>query len=121
MYFVASAGFFTESYNLFATNVILPCLAYIYWPTETTSIYETKINLVTLTGSIVGQLVFGYLADKYGRRKLYGIELVFVIFGTLGLVQCSTGFGNSMSIVGWLVFWRFFIGVGIGGEHPGHH
>jgi len=119
VFFVASAGFFTESYNLFTTNVILPFLADIYWPEETTSINETKINLVTLTGSIVGQLLFGYLADRFGRRKLYGVELIFVIFGTLGLVQCSTGFGNSMSITGWLVFWRFFIGVGIGGEPGG--
>jgi MFS family permease len=41
-----------------------------------------------------------------------------VIFGTLGLVQCSAGYNGSMSILGWIMFWRFFVGLGIGAEYP---
>lgn len=54
-------------------------------------------------------LIFGWLSDRYGRRKLYGLELIVVIFGTLGLVQSSAGYNGSMSILGWLMFWRFFV------------
>jgi len=118
---VAGSGFFTDSYNLFATNVILPSLAYVYWSDEqlrTNDNHETSINAITLAGSLLGQLIFGYLADQYGRRKLYGLELIVVIFGTLGLAQCSAGFNFSMKIQGWLMFWRFFQGLGIGAEHP---
>jgi MFS transporter, PHS family, inorganic phosphate transporter len=111
---VAGSGFFTESYNLFATNVILPSLAYVYWSTDNSGSHETQINIVTLTGSIVGQLVFGLLADLFGRRKLYGFELIFVIFGTVGLAGSATGYGNSMDIMGWLIYYRFFVGIGIG-------
>jgi MFS family permease len=57
------------------------------------------INAVTLLGSIVGQLLFGYLADRYGRTKLYGIELVLVIVSTIGVATSSFGFGN-MSFLG---------------------
>jgi PHS family inorganic phosphate transporter-like MFS transporter len=103
---------------LFATNVVLPCLSYIYWDGDFASNHETNINLVTLIGSIVGQLTFGVLADLLGRRKLYGFELIFVIFGTVGLAGCGSGFGNSMSIMGWLVYYRFFIGIGVGAEYP---
>jgi PHS family inorganic phosphate transporter-like MFS transporter len=42
-----------------------------------------------------------------------------VIFGTLGMVQCSAGYNNqSMNILGWIMFWRFFVGLGIGAEYP---
>jgi PHS family inorganic phosphate transporter-like MFS transporter len=71
-----------------------------------------------LAGSLLGQLIFGFLADKFGRRKLYGLELIVVIFGTLGLVQSSAGYHGSMKILGWLMFWRFFVGLGIGAEYP---
>jgi PHS family inorganic phosphate transporter-like MFS transporter len=55
------------------------------------------------------------LADKFGRKSLYGVELVLVIFGTIGVVQCSAGYNQkSMDILGWIMFWRFFVGVGIG-------
>ncbi len=103
---------------MFATNVILPSLAYIYWNGDDFGNHESAINLVTLGGSIVGQLVFGLLADLLGRRKLYGFELIFVIFGTVGLAGCGTGFGNSMNIMGWLIYYRFFVGVGVGAEYP---
>ncbi|KAG0648410.1 Inorganic phosphate transporter [Hyphodiscus hymeniophilus] len=99
---VAGSGFFTDSYNLFATNVILPSLAFVYWTNDTNSDHETDINAVTLSGSLLGQLIFGFLADRFGRRKLYGLELIVVIFGTLG----------------WIMFWRFFVGLGIGAEYP---
>jgi MFS transporter, PHS family, inorganic phosphate transporter len=110
---VAGSGFFTDSYNLFSTNVILPSLAFVYWNKDTLADHETAINAITLTGSFVGQLIFGFLTDRYGRKRLYGVELIVVIFGTIGFVQCSAGYNNeSMSILGWIMFWRFFIGLG---------
>ena len=118
VFLVAASGFLTDSYALFATNVILPSLAYIYWPDATDNHPELTINCVTLTGSACGQAFFGYLADRYGRRKLYGVELVIVIFGTLGMAQVSTGTNKSMSILWWIIFWRFFMGLGIGAEYP---
>lgn len=118
VFLVSASGFFTDSYALFATNVILPSLAYLYWPNTTNNHPELTINCVTLGGSMCGQIFFGVLADLYGRRRLYGVELVMVIFATLGMAQASTGLKNSMSIMGWIVFWRFVIGMGIGAEYP---
>ena len=131
VFLVAASGFLTDSYALFATNIILPSLTYIYWPDSTDNRHQLAINCVTLAGSVCGQALFGYLADKYGRRKLYGVELIIVIFGTLGMAQASTGANKSMSILWWIIFWRFFMGLGIGaGSHrcriciyklPSHH
>ncbi|KAK7714860.1 hypothetical protein SLS57_006931 [Botryosphaeria dothidea] len=114
---VAASGFFTDSYNLFTTNVIIQALYFVYWPTEHTTEKEFYINLVTLLGSMVGQLLFGVLADKFGRTRLYGVELVIVIFSTLGVASASEGV-NSMNFLAWLLVWRFMMGVGIGAEYP---
>jgi len=84
---VAATGFFTDSYNLFASNIILPCLAFVYWGSEHEANIEITTNALTLAGSTIGQLMFGFLADKYGRQRLYGVELMIVIFSTIGLVS----------------------------------
>ena len=107
-----------DSYALFATNVILPYLAFVYWPQTTNNKPEYAINCVTLAGSACGQLVFGIVADKLGRRRFYGLELAVVVFATLGMAEASTGMNHSMDIMGWIIFWRFCIGVGIGAEYP---
>jgi MFS transporter, PHS family, inorganic phosphate transporter len=101
--------------------VILPCLTFVYWDACGLQ-HEIWINIATLSGSIVGQLLFGYLADKYGRRSLYGVELWIVIFSTLLIAQSSAGYGDytehdtSMSLFALLLAWRFIMGVGIGAE-----
>lgn len=93
-------------------------LAFVYWDSDPTSSRETAINSATLAGSIIGQIVFGVLADRFGRRKMYGIELMIMVIAVLGLAMSSTGIDGSMRIMSWLVFWRFVAGVGIGAEHP---
>lgn len=40
-------------------------------------LYDSIIKSAASWGNLVGQLYFGYLADKYGRKKMYGIEVIF--------------------------------------------
>ena len=61
--------------DLFASNVILPSLAYVYLGTHDRS-SELVINALTLAGSACGQVSFGLMADVWGRQRLYGVELV---------------------------------------------
>lgn len=110
--FVAGVGFFTDAYDLFALNVVLPILGFVYWGGEIPQSYETALICATLAGTLIGQVLFGVLADMYGRRKMYGLELFVVICATLGVAMSATGEKNSMNIVGWLIFWRFTMGIG---------
>ena len=55
---------------------------------------------------MVGQITFGILADRYGRRKVYGLELVVIIGASLGFATASSGVNNSMSLIAFLIFWR---------------
>jgi MFS transporter, PHS family, inorganic phosphate transporter len=115
---VAGIGFFLDGYTLFASNIALPMLAYVYWPDEVSNIRLTHVNLATLTGTMFGQFVFGVMADKLGRKKMYGIELLLLICSSLGVVMSSEGAEKSMNVFGWLIFWRVMVGIGVGADYP---
>jgi MFS transporter, PHS family, inorganic phosphate transporter len=96
-----------SSYNLFSTNVILASVSFVYWPDYTSPSWPALvINLCTLVGSVFGQLLFGYLADRYGRTQLYGIELILVIVSTIGVATSSYGYSDMsfLAIFTWVGF-----------------
>jgi MFS transporter, PHS family, inorganic phosphate transporter len=93
-------------------------IAYVYWQDDTSSRRTTFINIATLAGTFLGQIMFGFLADKNGRKKMYGAELVLLIVSTLGVTMASTGANNSMSIYAWLIWWRIVTGIGVGADYP---
>jgi MFS transporter, PHS family, inorganic phosphate transporter len=93
-------------------------IAYVYWNQDVSSIRETSINIATLAGTLIGQVLFGVLADKNGRKRMYGVELVVIITATLGVAMCSTGAHHSMSAFAWLIWWRIVVGLGVGADYP---
>lgn len=93
-------------------------LGTVYWKGDVPPKFQLAMNVSTLLGSMIGQVLFGILADIYGRRKMYGLELVVTIFASLGFAMASPGVNDSMSLIGWLVFWRIVMGAGIGADYP---
>ncbi|KAL3474278.1 major facilitator superfamily domain-containing protein [Aspergillus californicus] len=117
---VAGIGFFTDAYAIFSVNMVSPMLGIVYWggAENMPHSYGVALSIATLGGALVGQILFGVAADIWGRRKMYGLELVVLIFTTLGVALASTGAESSMSVIALLVFWRFFMGLGLGGDYP---
>lgn len=66
-----------------------------------------------LVGALVGAFIFGYLADRYGRKKIFFITLLLYSLGTF-----LTGFVDSFYQV---LFFRFITGLGLGGEFSAIH
>lgn len=93
----------------------MPSLAFIYWPAEISTAHATQIRIATLAGVVLGALVLGHLADRVGRRKVQGFGFIITLISTIGTTQASAGFNNAtMSFLGWLLFWRSVLGIGIG-------
>lgn len=114
---VAGIGFFTDAYDIFAVNLIVGMLGLVYWQGgRIPEASDTAIKVSTSGGTVIGQLVFGWLADVVGRRKMYGLELMIIIAATLA--QSVTSNSASINIVGLLIFWRVIMGIGIGGDYP---
>ncbi|KPW46114.1 Major facilitator family transporter [Pseudomonas syringae pv. antirrhini] len=62
-----------------------------------------------IAGAVLGALLFGWLADRLGRRKLFFITLLLYVGAT-----AATAF--SFSVWSFMLF-RFLTGMGIGGEY----
>ena len=78
----------------------------------------TALVCATLAGSILGQILFGILGDLFGRKRMYGLLLLIILWATLGLASSAAGSNGSMEITGWFFVWRFIMGIGVGGDYP---
>ena len=84
-------------------------LGIVYWqhgktPGIIPSTSDTAIKVATSGGTVLGQLGFGYLADVVGRKRMYGLELIIIIFATLA--QALSSPSRAVSITGLIIFWR---------------
>jgi MFS family permease len=61
---------------------------------------------IYVLGACLGALFFGYLTDRFGRKKLFMITLV--------LYLVATAFSSNAA---YFDACRFFTGAGIGGEY----
>ncbi|BFZ53706.1 Inorganic phosphate transporter pho84 [Savitreella phatthalungensis] len=114
---VAGIGFYTDAYDIFAVNFANIMIGYTYYASgKIPSNADTAIKVATSAGTVLGQLIFGFLADHIGRKRMYGIELMIIIGATLGL--SLTAGGRATEIVGIFIFWRVLLGTGVGGDYP---
>ncbi|WP_291998609.1 MFS transporter, partial [Caldivirga sp.] len=83
--FTASMGFFTDAYDLFIIGAVLD----IFRSTQINGFnLQTPILGIPAEGvvassailtAIIGQVLFGWLADYWGRKRIYGVEAVLMV------------------------------------------
>lgn len=64
---------------------------------------------IYVAGAVLGAIVFGGLADRYGRRRLF-----FLTLGLYAAATVASGFAPNFTAFAAL---RFLTGAGIGGEY----
>lgn len=107
MVFTAGIGFFTDAYDLFIIGIVTSILGPI-WHLSTFQV--AILNGAALASAAFGAVFFGFFSDRYGRKKLYGFEVLILFFGAI-LSASATSFS-------WLLLARLIVGFGIGGDYP---
>jgi MFS family permease len=73
-----------------------------------TSAQAGGLASITLLGSAIGGVGFGYIADRYGRARALIYSILFY-----SIFTAATATSHSAAE---LLFWRFLVGLGLGGE-----
>jgi MFS transporter, putative metabolite transport protein len=107
---LAAVGKFFEGFVVFMTGVALPLIAREFGigPAQ-----DGFISAASLFGILIGAVVLGGLSDKFGRKRMFIVEMViFCVF--LALLPVTTSFIP-------LVICLFGIGVALGCDYPTAH
>ncbi|AHC51229.1 MFS transporter [Sulfolobus acidocaldarius SUSAZ] len=123
IWYTAGMGFFTDAYDLLIISYILAVMidAYKYFGFNMAGFTEYLIGSqgTFWTGllassaiwtAIIGQLVFGYIGDRLGRKKVYGVEASLLTAGAL-----LSALSPNLPL---LILFRSIMGLGIGGDYP---
>lgn len=107
---LAAAGKFFEGLVVFMTGVAMPLIANEF---GLGAVEHGVVGAASLAGILVGALLLGGLADQFGRKLMFIVEMVlFIIF--LVLLSLAPSYA-------WLVVFLFGIGLALGCDYPTAH
>jgi len=111
MVVLLSLGGWFEFYDLFFTAYVGPGLVKSGILAQTTGSFFGFSGLgafiaATFAGLFIGTLAFGSLADRFGRRRIFTLSLLWYSAATIVVATQTTATGLNL--------WRLISGVGIG-------
>jgi MFS family permease len=101
----ASLGWMLDAFDVMVYSIVLATLMRAFAMSRTTA---GLLNALTLIASALGGLLFGLLADRFGRRRMLTASILSYSVFTFAC-------GLSTSIFTLAIF-RFLLGLGMGGE-----
>src|SRR6201994_3169125 len=104
---VSGVGFFTDAYDLFVIGIVSTLLK-TQWHLDTGQL--ALLNAVMLGAAFLGALVFGRVADKIGRTRVYWMSAALMVIAAIG-----SALAPSLAV---LIAFRFLLGFGVGGDYP---
>ncbi len=104
---IAGLGWMFDALDVGLLSFIMAALRQDWNLSATETGWIGGINSI---GMALGALMFGLLADRIGRKK------VFIL--TLLTFSVASGLSAASTTLAMLLFLRFFIGLGLGGELP---
>jgi putative MFS transporter len=107
---LAAAGKFFEGLVVFMTGVAMPLIAEEF---HLSRFQHGVVGAASLFGILIGAIALGGLADRYGRKVMFIVEMIiFMVF--LSLLVASPGYYL-------LVLFLFGLGLALGCDYPTAH
>jgi MFS family permease len=101
----AGLGWMLDAFDVMLYSLVLATLIREFGMTKSTA---GLLNTLTLVASAIGSLIFGVLADRFGRRRMLSLSIL-----TYSVFTFACGFSTTIAM---LAVFRFFLGLGMGGE-----
>lgn len=101
----AALGWMLDAFDVLLYSIVLATLMREFSMAKSTA---GLLNTITLLGSAIGSVVFGLMADRFGRRRMLSFSIA-----AYSLFTFACGFSGSVTMLAVL---RFFVGLGMGGE-----
>ncbi|KAI3400344.1 hypothetical protein diail_3361 [Diaporthe ilicicola] len=111
------AGLFSDGYINNVIGSVTTVLALQYGDLYKNSTAKQYVSDIAFAGTVVGQLAFGWLADHWSRTNSLLVSTIILVVFT-ALAAASYYRGETVGMFNILAAWRFFVGIGIGGEYP---
>lgn len=111
-----------EWYDFAVFGAMTPILSQLFFPTISKMAATLATFAVFATGFIarpIGGMIFGYIGDKWGRKKAVLMTITLMVFATsiIGLLPTYNTAGIYATM--FLVLMRVFQGLSCSGEHTG--
>lgn len=110
IWLLASAGKFFEGMVVFMTGVALPLIVREF---GLGAMEKGAVSAATLLGILIGASALGGLADYYGRKKMFIVEMVLFAVCLVALV-----FSSNLAV---LIIFLFGMGLALGCDYPTAH
>ncbi|ANS73273.1 MFS transporter [Paenibacillus yonginensis] len=104
---LALAGVFVDAYDFTSIGI---GTAQLQEQFGLSAVELGSLTAIMAVGSLLGAIFGGYYTDKFGRNKMFLIDLFLMVFAAFG-AALSPNFG-------WLVFFRLLMGIGVGLDIP---
>lgn len=104
---IAGVGWLFDALDVGILSFVIAALAVEWNLTPTEMGWIGSINSI---GMAVGALVFGLMADRFGRKAVF--------MWTLVIFSVASGLSAATTTLAAFMVLRFFVGMGLGGELP---
>ena len=99
------SGLFLDSLDLYVQGLVLAYLLSTHWSDVSGNAHFLS---ATFLGLVAGALISGPCSDRFGRRRMYQLNLLL-----FGLASIAGAFAPTLDL---LIVCRFIMGLGLGGE-----
>lgn len=118
--FIGSVGNLVEWYDFYAYAAFALYFAHLFFPGDNVVVQQLNAALLFAFGFIVrplGGMLFGHLADQYGRRTALTLSVLLMCFGSLMIAVTPTYDSIGIAAPVMLFLARLIQGLSLGGEY----